>query len=77
MSKDSTKQELIKELRRRYSGISMYFDVYGLSDFILERERKIVEPLVKLPNKDKIAYQDYVAFTTDAINQALKNAGIE
>jgi hypothetical protein len=70
-----TREELIKEYDEK---IGHKFPLYigEFVDLLIADRLKVVEPLVKLPNKDRIAYEHYVAFTTDAISQTLRNAGV-
>lgn len=43
--------------------------------FILARDKKIVEPLVKIPSQDKLPMYEWISFAKDGIDQTLTNAG--
>lgn len=75
---EKAREELIHDLeiiiRKEILGRTNYEKAIRLADFILERDRKIVEPLVNCKEEYK---KGILPKWSDAIDQTLKNAGVE
>lgn len=80
------REELIKELEEKFRlsrniaewDLSEEFDYFGgLADFIISDRKKVVEPLVKFNTQEPVGQRKWRIGMIYAIDQTLKNAGIE